>query len=123
MIGGNIVNSFAWELRKESNNQAEWMALMLGVEIIAKLGISRIVIIGDSMQVIQKMQTGYKNGNIRCKRIHRKIFQISSKIKISPFHILQENNGDADLLANKGALLEPGLVSYANGDINFHAIP
>ena len=83
---------------------------MFGFEIITKLGIRKIVIIGDSRQVIENMRSGYTKGNIRCKRIYRRITFLSSKIKANFFHILWKNNGEVDLLANKGAILELGFV-------------
>ena len=70
--GGNIVDSFAWGLGKKTNNEEEWSTLMLGFEIITKLGIRKIVIIGDSRKVIQNMRSRYKKGNIRCKIIYRR---------------------------------------------------
>ena len=65
---GNIVDSFSWGLGKKTNNEAEWLTFMLGFEITARKGISKIIIIGDSKKVIQKMKFGYKKGNIRYNR-------------------------------------------------------
>ena len=37
------------------------VALMYGIGLIAKLNIDKAIILGDSRQVIQKMEKGYKN--------------------------------------------------------------
>ena len=38
-------------------------------------------------------------------------------------HVLQENNENVDLLANKESSLEPGVLIYANGELKQHHIP
>ena len=39
------------------------------------------------------------------------------------YHVLQENNEKDDLLANKEASLEPGVLIYAYGELKQHHIP
>ena len=82
------------------NNEAEWLALMYGIELLTSLNIGKAIIIGDSRQVIQKMRSGYRNGNIRCKRIARRITHSIEGKDYSFVHILWENNEKADSLAN-----------------------
>ena len=37
--GGKIVGSFAWGLGKKTNNEAKWLALMYGIELMPKRNI------------------------------------------------------------------------------------
>ena len=122
-LGGKIVESFAWGLGTKSNNEAEWLALMYGIELMAKINIDKETIIGGSRQVIQKMQRGYRNGNTRCKRIVRRISQIIEGIDLSFVHILRGNNGKANSLANEGGKLEIGCVVLHTNGPKHHPIP
>ena len=45
---GNTVDSFAWGLGNKTNNEAEWLVLMLDIELITRKGISKIIIITNS---------------------------------------------------------------------------
>ena len=45
--GGQTKLNFAWGLGHRTNNEAEWMALLQGMEILANTDLSRIAIFGD----------------------------------------------------------------------------
>ena len=63
--GGQIEQTFAWGLGHRTNNEAEWMAFLQGMEILANTDLSRIAIFGDSRHVIYKMNNGYTSGSIK----------------------------------------------------------
>ena len=44
---GQIEQTFAWGLGHRTNNEAEWLALLQGMEILANTDLSRIAIFGD----------------------------------------------------------------------------
>ena len=94
---------------------------MHGIEIIAKIGISRIVIIGDSRQAIQRCRPDMKRATPNVNEFSEG-YPKSLK-KNSLYHILRENNVQVDFLANKGARLEVDVVTYANGELKHHIIP
>ena len=56
---GQTKKTFAWGLGHKTNNEAEWMALLQGLELLDTIDSSRIAIFGDSRQVIYKMINGY----------------------------------------------------------------
>ena len=70
---GNIVSSFAWGLGRKTNNEAEWLALFFGLELARQLKITKIVVLGDSKQVIHKMNNGYNKGAIKIRIIYERI--------------------------------------------------
>ena len=90
-----------------TNNEAEWLALLQGMKILASKDLSRIAIFGDSRHVIYKMINGYTTSSIKCRRLHDKITPLMSKC-YELFHILCTNNSAADALANMGASLPQG---------------
>ena len=89
------------------------MALFQGLDLINVRAISRLLIFGDSRQVILKMITGYSSGAINY-RILFDIIKLLTMGSIEFFHILKENNAQADTLYNVGASLPQGLISIDN---------
>ena len=65
-LGGQIEQTFAWGLGYRTNNEAEWLALLQGMEILANTDLSQIAIFGDSRHVIYKMLNGYTTRSIKC---------------------------------------------------------
>ena len=87
-----------------TNNEAEWMDLSQGMEILANTDHSRIAIFGDSRHVIYKMNNGYTSGSIMFRRLYDKIIPLLSK-NYEFYHILHGYNASANALANVGASL------------------
>ena len=86
------------------NNEAEWMALMHGLELLDAIANFRLLVFRYSHHVILKMITGYSSGSISCIRIYDIVTLLVPGI-IELFHILRENNAQVDALANLGASL------------------
>ena len=59
---GNKVLTYAWGLHRKTNNEAEWLALLFGMEQIKCNNYTKVTIPGDSIQVIHKMIFVYNNG-------------------------------------------------------------
>ena len=49
---GQTEKTFAWGLGHKTNNEAEWMDLLQGLELLDTIDSSRIAVFGDSRQVI-----------------------------------------------------------------------
>ena len=120
--GGQIEQTFAWGLGHRTNNEAEWLALLQGMEILANTDLSRIAIFGDSRHVIYKMLNGYTIGSIKCRRLYDKITPLLSK-HYEFYHILHTNNVAADALANEGASLPQGHCCLNGLDTHSKSIP
>ena len=114
---GNIVLTYAWGLGRKTNNEDEWLALFFGLELAKQLKITKINVLGDSKQVIYKMNNGYNKGEIKIRRIYEPIRQVSANAQVSYFHILRGNNSDTDKLANQGAKLKMRF-SKVKGNLN-----
>ena len=63
------------------------MALLQGLELLDTIAIPRLVVFGDSRQVIYKMINGYSTGSIQWRRLYDRITPLLSN-KIDLFHIL-----------------------------------
>ena len=120
--GGQTEQTFAWGLGHRTNNKAQWLAILQGMEILANTDLSMIVIFGDSRHVIYKMINGYTSGSIKCRRLYDKIIPFLSK-HYEFYHILHANNVETDALANEGASLSQGHYCLNGLGINTKPIP
>ena len=84
---------------------------MLGIDLVQKENINRVIVFGDSKQIIQKVRNGHIDGAINCSHLHKRIIKMSSSLEISYYHILRKNNSLADKMANKGVKNKIGIVS------------
>ena len=66
-----IVSSYAWGLGRKTKNEAELIALFFGMNLLRKLNITKIMVFGDSKQVIQKMNNESSRGIVKTIRIYK----------------------------------------------------
>ena len=118
--GGQVEHRFAWGLGPRTNNEAEWMALLQGLHLIRDKKLQKVMVFGDSRHVIYKMINGYPSGNIKCRRLYKKAKLLLSQ-SIEIYHILRQNNKEADIMANVGASLPQGHFSQ-DGDLPFFKV-
>ena len=101
---GHVEQTFAWGLGHKTNNEAEWLALIQGLQTLVSKDLHKVMIFGDSWHVIFKLINGYTSGSINCCRLYDKAKPLMSK-SYELFHILHHNKSVADALANMGASL------------------
>ena len=107
---GHVEQTFAWGLGHRTNNEAEWLALLQGLQSLDSKDLRKIAIFGDLRHVIFKMINGYTSGSINCRHLYDKAKPLMSK-SYDLFHILHNNNPAADALENMGASLPQGHFS------------
>ena len=112
--GGHIEQTFAWGLGNRTNNEAEWLALLQGLQFLHAKKFRKVLIFGDSKHVISKLIHGYSSRVVNCRRLFEKAKLLMSK-SYETLHILRHNNFAADTLANMGASLPQGHYSQ-NGN-------
>jgi ribonuclease HI/probable phosphoglycerate mutase len=84
-----------------TNNVAEYMALIQGLEEAAKLGAEKVLIRGDSELIIKQMRGEYRVKNPALKDLFEKAHQLVRTFKSVTFeHNLREKNVLADKLVN-----------------------
>ena len=101
---GHVEQTFTWGLGHRTNNEAEWLALLQGLQSLVSKDLHKIAIFGDSQHVIFKMINGYTSGSINCRHLYDKAKTLMSKF-YDLFHIIRNNNSAADALANMGPSL------------------
>ena len=120
--GGKVEQRFAWGLGSRTNNEAEWMALLQGLHLTRDKNLLKVLIFGNSRHVIYKMINGYPTGDIKCRRLYKKSKLLLPQ-SFEVFHILRQNNKEADIMANMGANLSQGLYSQDGDPPSLKFIP
>lgn len=85
-----------------TNNQAEYQALKLGMELAKKMGVSELYVYMDSLLVINQMKGIFKVKNRDLWPIHEAIKQLAAQFKkVQYTHVPRELNKIADGAVNE----------------------
>lgn len=91
-------------LGKKTNNEAEYLALLIGIMLLKKEinPGEGVTIISDSQLLIRQLDGTYKVKKPELQQLHAAIFRELGPIKALFNHVEREYNTIADALANKG---------------------
>lgn len=85
----------------ETNNYAEYMGLIFGLQKAVDLNIKELDVEGDSLIVIKQMNGQYKVKSSNISELHKLAVEFKNKFNIITFnHVYRENNKRADELCN-----------------------
>jgi len=85
----------------ETNNYAEYMGLIIGLQKTVELNIKELAVEGDSLLVIKQMNGQYKVKSSNISELHKVAMNLKKKFNIITFnHVYRENNKRADELCN-----------------------
>ena len=93
------------------------------MNLVRQLNITKIMVLGDSKQVIQKMNNESRRGMVKTRRIYERIQQVSGEVHVSYSHILRGNNSEADTLTNQGVKLKIGSAKVNGMLSNYFHVP
>lgn len=98
---GKIILELAKRLGRETNNVAEYYALLTALDYAATHGISALRIRSDSELLVRQMQGRYKVKSPDLKPLFERASKLARQIPyFSLEHVRRELNRDADALAN-----------------------
>jgi ribonuclease HI len=99
-----VVFRKGYYLGHKTNNQAEYLALLLGIFYCKKhiAPEDTLYIISDSELLIKQMKGMYKVKNIELRKYFEIACILLQHIQHSFKHVLREKNQEADALANEG---------------------
>ncbi|MFA5050552.1 MAG: ribonuclease HI family protein [Patescibacteria group bacterium] len=96
-----VIKKFAQFLGKATNNQAEYQALVLGLELAKKIKASEVDCYLDSLLVVEQMNQKWKIKNKELSVLFVKVWNLSQSFeKVNFYHIPREKNEEADKLVN-----------------------
>jgi len=86
---------------KQTNNYAEYMGLILGLEEAVKQNLPNLMIKGDSLLVIKQMQGVYQVNSANLLPLYKKASLLVKRLGVVEFqHVYRTENKRADVLAN-----------------------
>jgi len=99
---GNIIGKNGKYIGTSTNNEAEYQALILGIEIAVSTGIKRLTCKMDSELVVKQLNKIYRVKVDRIRAFFRKIKELEKNFdEINYTHIPRIENKEADLLVNE----------------------
>ncbi len=101
--GQDIVFSFAENIGDCTNNEAEYLALIRGIELCIENKILDVKIFCDSELIVRQVNGDYKVKNERMIKLHARTLDLCSMLNNwSVSHVLRDKNTEADLLSKEG---------------------
>ena len=99
---GNTVATISRRLTPTTNNQAEYQAIIGGLEKAVSLGCRQVNVKSDSELVVNQINGQFKIKNTGLRPLYQKVVQLIGRLEgFSISYIPREQNRQADALANK----------------------
>jgi ribonuclease HI len=120
---GNVVSELKKSIGRETNNVAEYFALIAALDYAAGHGIRRLRIRSDSELLVRQMQGRYKVKSADLRPLHERASKLARALDYFAIeHVPREENRGADRLANE-ALDEVSSASIAESRHATHCSP
>ena len=88
-----------------TNNEAEYTGLLIGLRHAVEMGVSELMVRGDSQLIIRHLKGEYKVKSVSLKPLYLEAVELISRIHNVQFeHVYREFNKRADELSNMGIL-------------------
>jgi ribonuclease HI len=109
--GGKVILELAKKLGRDTNNVAEYYALLAALDYATTHGISALRIRSDSELLVRQMQGRYKVKSPDLKPLHERAAKMTKLLSYFAIeHVRREMNSEADELANRALDSGPVLV-------------
>ena len=98
---GAIIKEYAEYIGNATNNIAEYLGLIKGLELALEIGAERVDCYLDSELVVKQLKREYKVKNENLQKLFIRAWNLSTKFKkVTYTHIRREFNTEADALLN-----------------------
>ena len=98
---GKVILELSKHIGRETNNVAEYYALLAALDYAASHGIQALRIRSDSELLVRQMQGRYKVKSSDLKPLHERALRLARQLSYFALeHVPRERNRDADGLAN-----------------------
>lgn len=114
--GGKTVLELSKHIGRETNNVAEYYALLAALDYAVSQGIAALRIRSDSELLVRQMQGRYKVKSADLRPLHERAAKLARQLSYFQIeHVRRELNRDADALANV-ALDRAGVPKFERGE-------
>jgi len=99
-----IVSRRGYYLGRHTNNEAEYLALLIGIFLVKKEAKSgdMVHVFSDSQLLIKQMRGEYRVRKPELQTLHSLVVKYAAPFACVFEHVFRENNTHADALANAG---------------------
>jgi ribonuclease HI len=99
---GAVVEAVGETIGRQTNNVAEYKALLRGIELASAHGATVVELIGDSELVVRQVEGRYKVKNADLKPLHQRAKEMLGEFDNWEIrHVKRAQNADADALVNQ----------------------
>ncbi len=98
---GKVLAEYCEFLGERTNNYAEYSAVILALQKLHEMGVSKADFYLDSQLVVRQLNGEYKIKHQDMKLLFAKVEELSRGIEVSYTHVLRADNKEADAMVNK----------------------
>jgi ribonuclease HI len=110
---GELIHERATFLSHATNNEAEYMGLINGLELCLELNVKTLKVTGDSMLIINQMNGKWKCSKEHLRPYYDKCLKLLSQFNsVSVSHVLRAFNKNADSLSDRCIILEEDIEQF-----------
>lgn len=109
----------------KTNNQAEYLALLIGLVVVKRFACNNdvVVINSDSELLVKQIRGQYRVKDAELQKLHRVAQDLLRPLSFTIGHVLREKNKIADALANEGIDQRSRVPETFLTALNEHGIP
>jgi ribonuclease HI len=98
---GRLLDSISRRIGVTTNNQAEYQAIIAGLEKAIGLGARRVLARSDSELLVKQLKGRYKIKNAGLRTLYQEVVKLTGPLKSFDIeYVPREHNAEADRLAN-----------------------
>lgn len=96
------VDRYSEYVGRQTNNRAEYLALIKALEIVLSMGVKRVTVFTDSTLLAKQVSGQYRVKSAGLKPLHTKVVELVSRFDGFEIKCVgREENAEADRLANQ----------------------
>jgi ribonuclease HI len=100
--GGKTIGRISRAIGVSTNNQAEYRAIIAGLEKAIKAGARQVTVKSDSELVVNQINGRYKIKNTGLRPLYQQVVRLTGALEgFAISCVRREQNGEADALANE----------------------
>ena len=99
--GGEIIEEFGKYLGIQTNNYAEYSAVVEALKKLKELEVKKADFYLDSELVVKQLNGAYKVKNANIKPLYEEVISLKVDLDVSFTHIYRNDNKAADAMVNK----------------------
>lgn len=101
-VDGSVVARVGKYLGLQTNNHAEYAALLLGLEAALELGVEEVEIFSDSELLVRQLQRVYRVKSPGLKPLFERAVELMGRFRRATLrHVPREQNAQADEMSNR----------------------